>query len=243
LLVAVAVIAAILTAAVAAGSAPGAGRAGQSSSRAGGVTVDSPPGVYVDTIAPDPSGSGKYGILVGGRFIAAKSEHEWLQVAVFDRKTMAYLPDQSRDFECTEASLNPYANRASEVKPCVRRVVQWLFDVDKGHNGQYIVIAASPRAAETAASQPPVDVAEPLRYIGVVAPPYNGDPTARLRVGTFSAIGVLDIPNVYSLSAYQNAGGDLGQQSPGDGAMTGYFFRNNVNRYEFAPNDRVTFDT
>src|ERR1700677_2033436 len=236
-LVAVALFAALL-----AGSALAAGRT-RVPARAADVAGDSPPSVYVNTMAPDPTGSGKYGILVGDQFIAPKSEHEWLQIAVFDRSTMAYLPDQSRDFDCPEAQDHPWADLESLVKPCVNKVGQYLSDLAEDHNGRYIVIAASPRAPETAASQPPVGVAQPLRYIGVVPPSYRGSLNAPLRVGTFSAIGVLDIGNVYKLRPYQNAGGELGRQSPGDGAITGYFLRNNVNQYEFAPNDRVAFTT
>jgi hypothetical protein len=208
------------------------------------VKVDPAPSVYVDTMAPDPSHPGEYGIEVGNLFIAPKIYHEWLQVAVFDRSTLAYLPDKSGNFDCPEAAAHPHANQQADVTPCVRKVVQLLHNISYGgHEGRYLVIAVSPRGAGGKGEQPPVGVADALINIGAVGPAYRGDRAVPLKIGTFSAIGVLDIAHNHQGSAFQNAGGDLGQQTPGDGAITGYFLRNNRNNYEFEPSDRVAFDT
>jgi hypothetical protein len=232
----------------AASAVPGVTAAGErtnrlSNTRSDAVRVDDPPAVYVNTMALNPSGAGNYGIQVGNQFIAPRSPHEWLQVAVFDRSTLAYLPDKSGNFDCEQVHAHPRANDQTYAALCVREVIKLFHTIARGHEGRYIVIAVSPRPTGNGSTDPPVGVADALIDIGAVGPAYRGDRRIPLKSGTFSAIGVLDLAHNHQGQAVQNAGGDLGQQEPGDGAITGYFLRNNANDYEFEASDRVAFDT
>jgi hypothetical protein len=51
------------------------------------------------------------------------------------------------------------------------------------------------------------------------------------------------VPGTVAGTATQNAGGPLGAQQPGDGAITGYLIRDNKDLYGYANPDRIKFDT
>ena len=199
------------------------------------LRVDPPPLVPVNTMAMDPSGSGARGILVGDRFIKSTPDR-WLQVAVFKRDTLQYMPELSHEYNCPPATTQPYVAAETLMVACIKAVRDDLDHLDDS----YLVIAVNQAGADASSIQAPVGVAAALHAIGVSSITYGGERDHMILRGTYSAIGIADSATG---TGNQNAGAPLGSQSAGDGALKGYLVLNNKALYGYVSPDRIELNT
>ncbi len=199
------------------------------------VRADPPPLVPVDTMAVDPNGSGAHGILVGDRFIKG-SPDKWLQVAVFKRDTLEYMPNLSHEYDCPGTTSRPFVSAASFFVSCYSQVQADLKRLDDS----YLVIAANQPGSPDSTVQPPIGMESALHGVGLPPITYRGDPSHKLLRGTYSAIG---LPGGGAGTGSQNAGDPLGSQHAGDGALKGYLVRDNKDHYGYTTPDRIEFNT
>ncbi len=187
------------------------------------------------------SQGGQVGVAIVGPTAATSAFYpadptKWLQVVVLSRQNLSLV--SNTNYDCPEATSNPYPVAVAKLTPCIEKVKA---DLAKLPATDLVIATNPPPIGGSYDTQPPNGMFRALGAgIGVQAWNWWNE-SANIVRGTFSAIGygkghlMVEHPSLYST--------DVPEPQQRSGAITGNLVRDNDGNYTFDPGERLTFNT